>query len=113
MTAKPLHIDPGVDPLFRGLIEKAEPAIERVLGDAANRVDVDWEPGSLLDGKPTVRIRFKDAEVSRFENLTAPQLENENHLRHRLFRLWDQVLAERIRNQQQRVRESLIENGEA
>ena|SRR5437870_4379946 len=113
MSMKTMEIDPKLDPMFQGLIRKVEPALERVLGDVAERVDVAWGVGATdAEGEQTVRLSLTDDHVCRSADFTAWDLEDDLRLRRGLRRVWDQVQAERVRIHRKRLLESLAETGE-
>ena len=76
-------------------------------------MELAWEPGNPdAEDEPKVRLRLTDTGVSRTEEFTARDIEDDMNFGRRFRALWDDVLAERIRIQQRRVYESMSENGE-
>jgi hypothetical protein len=108
-----VRIDPGLSPELADAVRGAGPALEKVLGDAASRVEVAWERGGPADdGDPTARLTLTDAGVARSSRFTAWDFADDLRMRRRLRELWIDVLDERLRLQRQKVHESLIEDGE-
>jgi hypothetical protein len=110
MAVKAMQIDAGFDPEMRDALVRSEPVIDRVLGAAADRVEVSWEPGGVdAEGDPLARIRLTDAGVSRTHAFTAWDLVDEGKFRRQIFRLWDSILAERLDRQREAVLRSFAD----
>ena len=110
MTMKSVSIDPSIAPDLVPSVHKATEELERIVGDAAERIAVSWTPG--LPDVETVMLSLSDTGVERRQEFTANSFREGWLLRHSLRRLWDHVLAERMRIQWQKVIASLAESGE-
>jgi hypothetical protein len=112
MTVKALRIDPRLDPSLLAVVREAGPEVERVLGDAADRVEVTWEPGPAdAAGRPTVRFGITDSGVGRNRVFAGDEFDGGGYFRHKVRQVWLDVLGERTRLQRQKVYESLAEEG--
>jgi hypothetical protein len=111
MAPKSLRIDPKLPPELLDAVRKAEAALERILGDAAERVEVSWTPGQPEEDL-AVRLTLTDSGVTRSYEFFEWEFREDLHVRRKLRELWDEVLVERIKIQRQRVLQSLAESGE-
>jgi hypothetical protein len=112
MAPKAIRIDPNLTPELLASVRKSEAALERILGDAAERVEVSWDSGEPeKDGDRTVRLTLTDSGVTRSYEFFEWEFREDLHVRRKLHDLWDQVLVERIKIQRQRVLQSLAESG--
>jgi len=110
MKPKILHIDERIDPAYRDDILRAEEALERVLGEGGPRVEVRWDAAS--DGADCVaRLTLSDSGVSKSHDFYEFEFREARHVRQKLRNLWDEILAERARILQGRIRESLANSG--
>ncbi len=113
MVIKALRIDPNIAPDLVAPVHKATTELEHVVGDAAERVGVVWTPGLPdADLHPTVMLSLSDKGVERRQAFTADTFREEWFLQLSLRKLWDDVLAERMRLQWQKVIDSFGESGE-
>lgn len=110
MAPKTLRIDPNLEADLLADVRRAEAALERILGDAADQVEVVWEPGEREpEGDATARLILTADGVTRAYEFFEWEFREDLHVRRKLRELWDEVLAERIKIHRQKVLQSLAE----
>lgn len=112
MKPKTLHIDPDFEADLRSSVDRAEVMLERILSDAAGHVDVRWKSGEAEStGDRTVWLTLSDSGITKSYQFFEWEFQEDLHVRRKLRELWDEVLAERIKIQRERVLQSLAESG--
>jgi hypothetical protein len=112
MPLKSVTIDPKIAPDLLAHVHEATGELERVVGDAAGRVGATWTTGLPdADDTETARLTLSDSGVERTGEITDKDFREVWFLRHLLRRLWDDVLAERMRLQWAKVVASLADDG--
>jgi hypothetical protein len=109
MHTKTYRIDPSFNPEMQDLIQQVRPILGRVLGSAAERVEVSWEPGTPYNREPdpSARLKLTDSGVTRTREFQVWDLADEPRFRRLVYLMWDRLLAERLRLQKEAVLQSL------
>jgi hypothetical protein len=107
VALKAYRVLPGINAELDQLAREAEPTVEYVVGEQAERVEAQWEPAADTDDGPVARLTLTYAGVSQSNDFTAWDFAEPSDLRWRVRRVWDRLLAERIRQLQAAVRASL------
>jgi hypothetical protein len=77
--------------------------LEEVLGTSAWYVTVEWDRTEDAEGRPLYLLLIRDFVTQASVAFTAAQIEQPSHLRHRLSRLWGDLLQDRNHRQLQEL----------
>ena len=112
MEPKSLWIDPDLPPELLAAVDRAQPVLERELGEGVGRAEVSWaavRPVSPVG--PAVRLTLCDSGVTRSEVYFLSDFADGLHLRRSFREVWGEVLNERSRNLRRGLHEMLAREG--
>lgn len=87
------------EPKLRERVEAATKLLDDVLGSSRGLVSVDWNLGEDGQGRPVLTLKLSDFTGTVTGSFAPGELENPQHMKTRLFRLWGDLL--QIRNSKQ------------
>jgi len=90
-------------PRLKARAERATQVLLELLGPSRNSVSIDWDIAEDGRGYPVVILRISDANGTVSATFEPRELEDEDHLRVRLNRLWGDLLEIRSHKQVQRL----------